>query len=160
MGDHEGRARLQAAPDCRGDATPFGDIDEVQGQQAGGAVERSFRRIVDVALMKTRAGRARSEGFPGEPQHCRGWVHAIEAPALMGFCKRLQLQAAARAEDEHVRILGRTLGQEDRGHGQHGIVAGNEAGRAFGVFRHGLRIGEHGLNVGHDVALLKAASHA
>src|SRR5439155_25155825 len=95
MRDHERRARLEPAADLRGDATSLGGIDEVQRQQAGGAVEGGFRSIVDVALMKTRTRREQSEGLPRKPQHGRGWIHAIEAPALMRLRKSLQLEAAA-----------------------------------------------------------------
>jgi hypothetical protein len=96
----------------------------------------------------------------GEIEHRRGRVHAVKNPARLRLREGPQFQAAAGAENEHLCIFGGALGQKDRRHGQHGIVAGNEARWSLRVFRHHLRIGERALNVGHDVVLLNGVHHA
>ncbi|MHC2345108.1 hypothetical protein ACVMIL_006274 [Bradyrhizobium barranii subsp. barranii] len=160
MSCHECRTRLEAAVDFRGDATPFLDIDEVQSQKACRAVERSRRCIVDIALMQMRARCERTQRLCRQIEHRRGRIHAIESPARLGLREGPQFEAAAGTERQYPGVFRRALGQQDRGHRQHRIVAGNEARRSLSVFRHHLRIGERALNVSHDIALLNGARHA
>jgi len=94
-----------------GDPASFGDIHEMEGQEAGGAVERSWRGIIDVALVKARTWCERSQSLPGQRQHRPRGVDAVEAPTGMRLCKGFELQAAAGAEDEHLPIAGDAFGQ-------------------------------------------------
>jgi len=51
----EGRAGLEPAMNFTGGARALRDIQEMQRQKAGGRIERSFGRIVDVVFAQRRA---------------------------------------------------------------------------------------------------------
>ena len=55
VGNHVRRAGLEAAVDFDSSTSPLREGHEVQCQQAGGCIERSLRRVVDIALVQTRA---------------------------------------------------------------------------------------------------------
>ena len=142
MGGDEGRAGLQAAMDFRDRAPPFLRGQEMQGQQAGGRIERPLRRIVDIPFVQAHARRQRPKPRPRELQHLRRRVDAVEAPAGMRLGKDLQFQAAAGTEHQHPRGRWRLLGEQDRGHALHVGEAGHEARRPLRIARHRCRIGK------------------
>jgi hypothetical protein len=80
-------------PDLRGDAASLGNIDEVQGQQAGGVVEGTFRSIVDIALMKTRAWRE-EDWFKHRLEHDARFLQRVEQAR-----KRLRAGRGVKLED-------------------------------------------------------------
>ena len=80
---------------------------------------------------------------PSEVQHLGGRIHAIEPPALPRLGERLDLQAAAGAEHQHPRLVGRTLGEEQHDHALQIGEAGHQTRRPFGIARDRLRVGEH-----------------
>lgn len=56
---------------------------EMQGPQAGRAVERAFGRIVDIALVESHAATGRSEGLARLGDHLRRGVDTVEAPSRL-----------------------------------------------------------------------------
>jgi hypothetical protein len=150
MGRHEGRTGLQPLSDLAGGALPFFRRQEMQGQQTGRCIERTFWRIVDVTLMQTGARGERAQRPHGLFQHFGRRIDAIERPARMSLGKRLQFQPATRAKDEYPSLPRCALAEQDGGHAMQVGEAGHEARRSLGIARHGLGIGERRHQIAHD----------
>ena len=121
----------------------------MQGQQAGGCIERSLRRVVDIAVIQTRARCERPKRPFGQLEHLGRRVDAVEGPARMGLRKCLQLQPASGAKNQHFGIFRDALRKQERRHALHGAVAGHETRWSIGVASHRLRIGEWGHPLAH-----------
>jgi hypothetical protein len=70
----------------------------------------------------------RAERCRRQVEHGLRRIDADEAPLRVRLCERLQLHAAAGADDQHVRRFGRVLCDEQRGHGLQVVQAGDDAG--------------------------------
>ena len=104
MDRHEGRARLQAPVDLGEGAPALVRCQKVQGQQAGGGIERAVGRVVDIAVMELHAGIERPQGLAGKRQHRGRRIDAVEAPARLRLGEGLQLQATAGTQNQHARV--------------------------------------------------------
>ena len=116
------------------DAAPVG-CEEVEGEQAHRAVEGAGGGVVDHALDQLCAIGVRAKRLRGQAQHRARGIDASEGPAGIGFGQRLQLESAARAEHEDMRIFGHALGEQQAGHAVQPVETGDEAPRPFGVAR-------------------------
>jgi hypothetical protein len=80
--------------------------EEVEGEEAGGRVERTGGGSVDRAFDQLGAGGVGAERRAGEVEHRRRRVDAGKAPAGLRGRERLEFEAAAGAEHENVRVGG------------------------------------------------------
>ena len=142
VGDNQRGARLQATSQLPEGVQAFLGRQEMQGQQTGSAIERSFRRRVDIAFDELGARRERAQRDFRRLQHPGGRIDADEAPSGLRFGEGLQLQAATRAEHQDMPVLGNGLGKKQRGHLLQGMKTRHQPDWTFGVAGGGWRIGE------------------
>jgi hypothetical protein len=152
---HERRAVFQAAPNLTRGAQALVVLQEVQSEQARGRIERTLRRIVDVALMQADAFSAGPERPARLLQHLRGRIDAVEGPTRLCVGKRLQLQSASGPQDEHPGILGSSLRQKQGGHSVQVGEARHEPRRTFGIARNGFRVREGRQQLAHGNVSLR-----
>ena len=105
VGDHQRRAGGESSPELLEGAQPLLRGQEMQRQQAGGAVEMPLAKRVDIALVEVHASLQRTQRLPGQGEHLRRGIDPREAPAGLCLGERLQLQTAAAA------FAGQTAGQ-------------------------------------------------
>ena len=141
-------ARTKGAPGFKPAAQLLQSIEallarhEMHGQNAGGGVEGTFGRGLDVTFVQPGALGVGAERLRGQPQHGRRGIDAIEGPLRMGVGKGPELQTATGAENQHPSGIGHALCQQQRRHAQQAGIAGNLPRRAFGVGSGGMLVEE------------------
>ena len=140
MRNNEGSARLQPTPNRSKSVHSRLTLDEVQGQNAGGSIERPLRRAVDQPGMKMCTVRRVAQGSSRKVEHCSGRIDADERPTGMFIGEDLEFKAAARAEDEYVRVVRGTFREKKPRHALHVGIAGHQARWVVRVTGNGLRI--------------------
>ena len=88
----------------------------MQCQQAGRGIEGALRGIVDITLLQLNTGVERPERALGLLQHRGGGIDADEMPARPRLRQGFQLQSAAGAEHQHLRVGRSPLRQQNAGH--------------------------------------------
>lgn len=116
--------------------------EEVQGEQAGGAVEDDLRGIVDVAFQQRDLCHQWPQGLFGQREHGRGRVDTEHLPLRMRFGEGLELQAATGAEHQHLAIVGHMFGQQQVGHLLQSEETRHLPQRTVGIAGDGVGIGE------------------
>jgi hypothetical protein len=142
VGHDERRAGLQSLRQFFQCAQTLFRGKEMQGQQAGSAVEGPDGCGVDISFDQRSARGERTQRRLRQCQHFSGGIDAGEPPAGVRVGEHFQFQAATGAEDQHMTVLRHGLGQQQRGHLLHGVKTGHLPDGAGGVAGYGLGIGK------------------
>ena len=119
----------------------------MQGQQAGGAVERARRGAVDITVMQRDARRVAGDPRGGGCQHLGRGVDAGEAPARLPIGESPQFQPTPGTEDQDLCRVPSPFGQQNGGHLLQVQKPRHLTNRPLGVTCDGLRVGEGGYGV-------------
>ena len=138
-GDERGTGPQATSNFLKG-AKPLLPLDEVQGQDAGRAIKRTFRCTVDKPLVQSCTDDEVTEGLSRKIEHGSCRINSDERPPRLTFGKHLKLEATASAENEQSGVSRSTLFQEKHGHALHVGIAGHHARWIFSVACDGLRV--------------------
>jgi hypothetical protein len=133
MRDDERGTRYKAPADLPEGVQALVAGNKMKRQQAGGTVEWSGRRGINVTFMQTDSRCVRSDDLFRHAEHIGRRVNTIKRPVRMIIGKSLQLQTTTRPQNQNPPMRGDTFCQKQRCHAMKAGKTRYLSRRSFGI---------------------------